>query len=476
MTRIRNRRKIKALVGLPAGLAGVLAIALVASTGVSTTAAARPSPDRTVAKVQEALAKGKTAKAIELAEEVVAASPREPAYRALLGTAYLKGGRFESAAQALNDAMKLGDNSARTALALALAEIGAGAPRDAVAILDDWRDAIPPADRGLALALAGETGRGVAILADALRGGENTPKVRQNLAYAYALDGRWREARLMAAQDVPANQISDRIGEWASRSRPEDHRQRVAALLSVPVRADQGQPTALALVDSPANEQVAAESGALASLQPVAARPAPMAGELPAVTPAQSEPAVDLAQYRPVVAPMPAPVATPVPFAAVAPVPAPEPVAVAPVPVRTVHAAHAMAPAPRRVANARPAVRGAVAAKGTHLVQLGAFSSQQGARRAWGIYAARSPQLKKYRMTISGVTVRGKRYWRVAAAGFDAGGASGLCSSLKARGGTCFAYAVRPAAAPMRGAKPAPMLAKVQPARSPAGPANARRH
>ena len=471
MTRISNRRKIKAL-GLPAGLAGVLAVALLASTGVSTTAVARPSPDRTAVKVQEALAKGKTANAIELAEEVVAASPREPAYRALLGTAYLKGGRFESAAQALNDAMKLGDNSARTALSLALAEIGAGAPREAVAILDDWRDAIPPADRGLALALAGETGRGVAVLADTLRAGENTPKVRQNLAYAYALDGRWREARLMAAQDVPANQISDRIGEWASRSRPEDHRQRVAALLSVPMRADQGQPTALALIDSPATEQAASESGALASLQPAPARPAPAAGELPAVAPVQSQPAVDLAQYRPVAAPLPvAPVVT------AAPLPAPEPVAVAVAPalVRTVHAAIAMPAAPRRVVAVRPAPR-AVGAKATHLVQLGAFSSQQGARRAWGIYAARTPQLKKYRMSISGVTVRGKRYWRVAAAGFDAGSASGLCSSLKARGGSCFAYAARQVAAPLRGAKPAPMLAKAQPARSPAGPANARRH
>ena len=78
----------------------------------------------------------------------------------------------------------------------------------------------------------------------------------------------------------------------------------MAALLSVPVRADQGQPTALALIDSPATEQAAAESGALASLQPVAARPAPAPGELPAVAPAHSQPAVDLAQYRPVAAPI----------------------------------------------------------------------------------------------------------------------------------------------------------------------------
>ena len=126
-------------------------------------------------KDEHALAKGKVDKAISLAEGVVASNPREAAYRALLGNAYLRAGRFESAAQAFNDAMKLGDNSTRTALALSLAQIGAGRNRDAVAILQDWRDAIPAADLGLALALAGESGRGVAILSDAVRAGDNSP-------------------------------------------------------------------------------------------------------------------------------------------------------------------------------------------------------------------------------------------------------------------------------------------------------------
>jgi hypothetical protein len=39
--------------------------------------------------------------------------------------------------------------------------------------------------------------------------------------------------------------------------------------------------------------------------------------------------------------------------------------------------------------------------------------------------------------------VHGRNFWRVAAAGFNAGGASGMCSSVKARGGVCFAYAAR---------------------------------
>ena len=57
----------------------------------------------------------------------------------------------------------------------------------------------------------------------------------------------------------------------------------------------------------------------------------------------------------------------------------------------------APAPAPA-AAEAGPVAR---AADGTHLVQLGSFSSEQGARRAWGILAARNPERKNTRMTIT---------------------------------------------------------------------------
>jgi hypothetical protein len=36
--------------------------------------------------------------------------------------------------------------------------------------------------------------------------------------------------------------------------------------------------------------------------------------------------------------------------------------------------------------------------------------------------------------------VNGKNYWRVAAAGFDAGAANGCCTRIKANGGQCLAY------------------------------------
>ena len=486
----RNRRNV-----LPLGLAGVMAVAIAAGAGFNPSAVvAKPTPDKVLAEAQKALSKGQTDKAISLAEGLVAANPREASYRALLGHAYLRAGRFESAVQSLNDAMKLGDNSARTALSLALANVGAGKNREAVAILDDWRDAIPAADLGLAYALAGESNRGVAILADSLRGGDNTPKLRQNLAYAYALDGRWREARVMAAQDVPADQLDRRISDWAHKAKPEDGRLRVASLIGAPVRSDSGMPAQLALNASSDQEQLAAETAAQPNPIPVAAVAAN--GELPAA----SENPVELAQYQPVAAPasLPQPAA-----AEVAPAPAPaqqtfaatfgEPASVAMPVVAPFNATAAkfQPKAPVRVAVAapaalRPALRPRQAAapvigKGaSHAIQLGSFSSEQGARRAWGYYAKRNPELRTFKMKITPAIVRGKSFWRVAATGLDNNGAGGLCSKVKSRGGVCFAYSTigRPANAPAYAAraKPkAPVMAAAKPKAAPAGPSNARK-
>ena len=80
---------------------------------------------------------------------------------------------------------------------------------------------VGPSDLGLALALAGEPQRGVGVLVNAVRSSDvATPKLRQNLAYAYALAGNWRAARVMAAEDVPADQLEARLAQWARMSAP----------------------------------------------------------------------------------------------------------------------------------------------------------------------------------------------------------------------------------------------------------------
>ncbi|MGE3690253.1 MAG: SPOR domain-containing protein [Novosphingobium sp.] len=384
----------------------------------------------------EAKARQNNDRTVVRAERQVERNPNSASLRTELGIAYLNVGRFESASTALSDAMRLGDNNARTALSLALAKIGTGHGREAVALLDDWRDSIPVSDLGLALALAGETGRGVAVLADALRGGENTPKLRQNLAYAYALDGRWREARTMAEQDVPADKIDARISEWAMSAKPGDFKIRVAALLGAPVRSDPGLPQELALISAPATEQLAAEATAVQTQS--YATPVSATTELPAT----EEPVAPAVAVEEPVLPVPAP--QPVEPRTVAAAPAP----VAPSSFSNAFAAPVFtAPVdkperPKRTVRvAMPEAKAVVRRNGTHQVQLGSFSSAEGARRAWGIYTSRNPSLRNYRMVITPAVVNGKNYWRVAAGGFEARAASGWCSSLRNRGGACFAYA-----------------------------------
>ena len=388
MTSLRSSPKTLGYVA-----ASAIAVATLAGcTGSAHLAKAGTYGERDAARGQRGAEKG-----VNSAERAVARSPQNASLRAGLGLAYLQAGRFASATTAFDDAMRLGDNSPRTALSLALAKIGAGRGREAVAILDDWRDSIPASDLGLALALAGESTRGVAILTDALRGGQNSVKLRQNLAYAYALDGRWREARTMMAQDVSADEIDQRISQWAMQGRAEDSQKRVASLLGAPVRNDPGQPQGLALVDSAAVEQVSAEATAVQPPQPIAAGvELPAAGE----TPVASVVAAPVVAAVGEMAPAPAYVA-PTYQAPAVPAPAEQSVAdnsfatafsAPPAPVLA-SASNWQAPrkAPRTVRVALPSARPVVARNGSHLVQLGSFSSPQGARRGWGVLAARNP-------------------------------------------------------------------------------------
>ena len=289
--------------GVALGVLGVALLAASAPAYAKTAAhAARPAtPAKTAAapaagdgdKVAQALAQGDISTAQALAEAAVTANPRAAGVRVVLGRVYLRAGRFESAASMLADARTLGDASARTALGLALAQIASGHGADAVAVLDGAHDAIPVSDYGLALAMAGQTARGVAILGDALRGGDQSPKLRQNLAYSFALDGRWGEARLMAAFDTPAEKLDARLSQWADTAQPDAVRKRVANLIGVPLREDPGVPLSLALAPA----VPAADSAGNAAVPASAVQTVPAANAAsPAVvaqggaTPAPAEP------------------------------------------------------------------------------------------------------------------------------------------------------------------------------------------
>jgi Flp pilus assembly protein TadD len=435
------------------GFAVTTAIAGVMLTGCATNQA--PPAALSASQAQAALAKGKPARAIENAEAAVLAAPRDAAYRAVLGSAYLDSGRFASAATSFDDAMKLGDTSARTALSLALALAASGKQAEAVAVLNDHQGDIARSDLGLAFSLAGYPERGIAVLSDAIRGGENTAKTRQNLAYSYALAGRWKEARLMAAEDVPAGQVSDRIGEWAAQVNPGLYQARVAVLLGVPAGArDAGQPVALALNNNPSVGQLAAEASnaAPAELAPVAApavptvaaassafaAPVPHSLELPPVGDAPEAAGVEVHS---------APAARSETFStAFAETPsAPSFAAVdsnAGVFLRAAPAKAAKASRPAKSpVGSQGALLRAAQSDGTHLVQLGSFASEAGAKRAWKIYVTRYPELAAHDMVVTEAVVKGKRYWRVSAAGFDRSSSSSMCGRVKTSGAGCFAWA-----------------------------------
>jgi tetratricopeptide (TPR) repeat protein len=421
-------------------LAVTTAIAGLALSGCMTSAA--PQADMSFGNAQAALAKGKVEQAIMHAEAAVLAEPRNPAFRALLGAAYMEAGRFESAATSFGDALDLGDTAPRTVLSFALAKIATGQPRAAVAVLDEHAGSIDQADLGLALALAGQPERGVHVLVNAVRGAEEvTPKLRQNLAYTYALAGNWRAARVMAAEDVPADQLDARIAEWAAMTAPEMSQQRIASLLDVTAQPDAGQPQRLALANFPATSVMVAEAAA------------------------QADTEVELAAAEPVRVADPAPSATfAAAFATPAAAPTPEPaiqtVAPAPQGIRYVSnpvvqqlpaSASARRPAAPRVAQGTPqrrmaATAGAAAAPAdtgpaTHLVQLGSYDSKVEATRGWSVLQAKFPQLKGRQPVITEAVVNGRTFWRVAASGFGAQSAKAMCGTVKSSGRGCFAYA-----------------------------------
>lgn len=96
------------------------------------------------------------------------------------------------------DVIELNQVDPRTVISLALSRIAQGNTESAVALIDSHRSILPVSDYGLTLALAGRSGEAIQILIDAVRDDSASARTRQNLALAYALDGRWRDARVMA--------------------------------------------------------------------------------------------------------------------------------------------------------------------------------------------------------------------------------------------------------------------------------------
>lgn len=400
-----------------------------------------------------ALSRHKPDKAVTAAETAVALAPRDAVYRALLGQAYLAAGRFASAETSFHDAMTLAPDDRRAAMNLAITRIALGKWDEARADLAALKGKVGETDRGLALALAGDPAGAVEALEAAARIPGADAKTRQNLALAYALDGRWAQARVTASQDLQGDLLDARMREWALLSQPKAAWDQVASLLHITPVEDPGQPTALALA------------------APVGQAPVALASAAPAVPVQAPIPVVDAAPPMEIVTPAPVPAAfaerpasTPMIYADAAPAEA----ARAPAPAVAEEAmgeparpARPAQPEARRVtsfiqaaAHRQPArvpltraepsraPRIIQHATGGFVVQLGAYSSADRVETAWHRQRARLSPLAGYTPSSATFQHSGATFYRLTLSGFATRGeAVRLCETIRARGGACFVRA-----------------------------------
>lgn len=417
------------------------------------------------AKADKYMADGNIDKAVINAERAVEADFRNSAYRSTLARGYLAQGRFDSAERTLQDVLDLGQKDPRTIISLALLRTSQGKTESAISMLDSYRDILPEGDYGLALAVAGDKTRSIEVLEDGIRN-SNTAQLRQNLALAYALNGQWREARVMASQDLTGSQVSENISKWAVYARPNAYQERVAGLLGVSPKADSGQPVRLAL-DSRSNANV----DFAANLND---------GELPAVGPApvslvdnfsaakeidvKVEPSAIKAVSIPASKPAPLIEAPkgPSKLASAEPVKAAPPVKVAASGSKFIvegenasvnssapkqAAARLAAKKPEKLALANTQQGNAdngktesrTLAGGAYMIQLGAFSSPKNAQIAWNKLTNEYNVLKPFHSASSVVNSNGRQLYRLAAMGFgNLEAATSVCDSIKAKGGSCI--------------------------------------
>ncbi len=394
---------------------------------------------RAAQKSENYLAKQKFDKALVSAELAVSMRPDSAAYRALLGQAYLRTGRLQSAETAFHDSLSLQGGHGRVALNLALTQIANGKPSDGMATLDANRDAISASDYGLAIALAGDTPRGVSVLEDATRGPNADAKARQNLALAYAMDGKWANARVMAAQDLSPDMVDARMTQWASFVRPRAAWDQVASLMKITPAYDPGMPAQLALNVAPA---VAAVAVVAPVPEPVAIQQVAAITETQPVyeTPVAAAAAAEPEPQLPVFVPLPKihAVHGAVPLIKSSHSPIKQAVVAAPKPAPS-------AAKPVKVAAVKPKTQPVVAGSfqtadsGRFVVQLGAFSNEGGAHAAWDGALKKTGEIGNYSAATARVQVKGASLYRLSVSGFTTREAAGqVCARVKSAGGACF--------------------------------------
>lgn len=409
-------------------------------------AAGKPAvAEKSADQARVALEAGKTSKAVGLAEAAVAASPRDGSYRALLGQAYLNDGRFASATTALTEAMELGTTDSNTIIALTLAQIAQGKTADAIALLQAHQDVVPASDTGLALALAGDNEGAIYVLSEAARAPGAGARTRQNLALAFALSGRWAQARILASQDLSPDKLEARMAEWSKLAESPNAQLRVASLIGTKAQIDGGMPVQLALSNYGETQMAAAPP----AVELASADPAPVAAYAPP-PPVVAPVLADASNViRSVELPMPARGAVPV-------TELPQPAPAASDVIMADAAPYRAAPRVAGEGRLRPLQQQAMelatrivpkafdSKKPTGwAVQLGAYDSLAIAKEKWGGLKKRNGTLASFPASSHAATVKGRTFYRLTVNGLATrADATSLCNELKAHGQTCFIRAM----------------------------------
>ena len=421
------------------GLIGALAACSNSMSGPrSSSATVDASKVGLATKAQAALVANDLLTAVSLGEAAVEHRPNDATFRALLGNIYLASGRYASAERSYHDALSLAASDPQVVLKYALVQIAQGKTDQAVAMLSEAQSLLDPTDLGLALALAGRANDAIAVLEPAARLRGADARTRQNLALAHALGGDWQAARIIAGQDLAADQVEARMAEWLAMARPGQASAQVAAFIGVqPTASDPGQPVRLALA-KPAG---AVRQAALAAPQQRPSAPAAPIEYAPQVT--ELAPSVDQ--------PVEIAALTSEAFAPTADALLPEPV------MAYQH------PAPRKVAvkAPRPALSSGVArlthslaelrrsaalrtgaSRSRAVVQLGAYDSRSLISGAWSRAAGRHAALRHYTPVTARFANAKGTFYRLSVKGFSTDReANVLCSQLKRSGASCFVRA-----------------------------------
>ncbi|NJC33237.1 Flp pilus assembly protein TadD [Sphingomonas jejuensis] len=384
---------------------------LLASTMIASTSLAGelPAGQASAIAADRALAAGDGAAAVAAAEEAVARSPDRAHYRTLLGRAYLASGRYRSAETAFTEALTLETTDGRAAGGLVLCQLALGRPGAARASLGDYARIIQPTDLGLLVALAGDPATGIMLLEQEARRAGGSPRLRQNLSLAYALAGRWPDARAMAAADLGDEAARARMLEWSAATGPAMATARIAAMTAPAAPYDPGRPVALALGAAPAGI-------ATAAVEPTGeAKPLTIESAPPAPIQFAGFGGVQFAPRREVVQALPAN------YRSAAP---------------TVRASVAVAIA---AAERRRQPRPSAAPSAQAIVQIGAFASPALARMGWETARRRMPELARFSSTGATLSRPGATLYRLGVSGFAGRGeAVALCERFRRTGGSCF--------------------------------------